>query len=136
MRNFIICTLYWLGHFEKVKRNGEPVFCYKLSDISRLTLQYNRSGGNSFSIVICKRCSCVLNCCFINNNNHDHLTDRSRAEKLWLVCGVMGDVMLCDRERDIHRSKPFMLLSILKKYFSHNSFILRTSISSSCMFSR
>jgi hypothetical protein len=29
-------------------------------------------------------------------------TDRSRAEKLWLVCGVMGDVMLCDRERDIH----------------------------------
>jgi hypothetical protein len=29
----------------------------------------------------------------------------SRAEKLWLVCGVMGDVMLCDRERDIHRSQ-------------------------------
>jgi hypothetical protein len=28
-------------------------------------------------------------------------TDSSRAEKLWLVCGVMGDVMLCDRERDI-----------------------------------
>jgi hypothetical protein len=34
-------------------------------------------------------------------------TDRSRAEKLWLVCGVMGDVMLCDRERDIHRSQKF-----------------------------
>jgi hypothetical protein len=32
-------------------------------------------------------------------------TDRSRAAKLWLVCGVMGDVMLCERERDIHRSK-------------------------------
>jgi hypothetical protein len=34
-------------------------------------------------------------------------TDRSRAEKLRLVCGVMGDVMLCDRERDIHRSQKF-----------------------------
>jgi hypothetical protein len=34
-------------------------------------------------------------------------TDRSRAEKLWLVCGVMGDVMLCDRERDVHRSQKF-----------------------------
>jgi hypothetical protein len=34
-------------------------------------------------------------------------TDRSRAEKQWLVCGVMGDVMLCDRERDTHRSKKF-----------------------------
>jgi hypothetical protein len=34
-------------------------------------------------------------------------TDRSRAEKLWLVCGVMGDVMLCDRERDIHPSQKF-----------------------------
>jgi hypothetical protein len=34
-------------------------------------------------------------------------TDRSRAEKLWLVCGVMGDVMLCDRERDIYRSQKF-----------------------------
>jgi hypothetical protein len=34
-------------------------------------------------------------------------TDRSRAEKLWLVCGVMGDVMLCDRERDMHRSQKF-----------------------------
>jgi hypothetical protein len=32
-------------------------------------------------------------------------TDRSRAEKLWLVCGVMGDAMPCDRERDIHRSQ-------------------------------
>jgi hypothetical protein len=38
-------------------------------------------------------------------------TDHSRAEKLWLVCGVMGDAMLCDRER----VKNFMLLSILKK---------------------
>jgi hypothetical protein len=28
--------------------------------------------------------------------------DRSRAEKLWLVFVVVGDVMLCDRERDIH----------------------------------
>jgi hypothetical protein len=32
-------------------------------------------------------------------------TDRSRAEKLWLVCGVMGDVMLCDRERAIQPSQ-------------------------------
>jgi hypothetical protein len=35
------------------------------------------------------------------------ITDRSRAEKLWLVCGVMGDVMLCDRGRDIHPSQKF-----------------------------
>jgi hypothetical protein len=35
------------------------------------------------------------------------VTDRSRAKQLWLVCGVMGDVMLCDRERDIHRSHKF-----------------------------
>jgi hypothetical protein len=32
-------------------------------------------------------------------------TDRSRAEELWLVCGVMGDVMLCDREREKHPSQ-------------------------------
>jgi hypothetical protein len=32
-------------------------------------------------------------------------TDRSRTEKLWPVCGVMGDVILCDRERDIHPSQ-------------------------------
>jgi hypothetical protein len=38
-------------------------------------------------------------------------TDSSRAEKLWLVCGVVGNIMLCDRER----VKNFMLLSILKK---------------------
>jgi hypothetical protein len=34
-------------------------------------------------------------------------TDRSRDEKLWLVYGVMGDVMQCDRERDMHRSQKF-----------------------------
>jgi hypothetical protein len=34
-------------------------------------------------------------------------TDRSLAEKLWLVCGVTGGVMLCDRERDKHRSQKF-----------------------------
>jgi hypothetical protein len=34
-------------------------------------------------------------------------TDCSLAEKLWLICGVMGDVMLCDRERDIHPSQKF-----------------------------
>jgi hypothetical protein len=34
-------------------------------------------------------------------------TDRSRAEKLWLVWGVMGDVMLCDRESDIHPCQKF-----------------------------
>jgi hypothetical protein len=44
--------------------------------------------------------------------------DRSRAEKLWLVCGVMGDVMLCDRERDIHPVKNFILLSIPKKWLT------------------
>jgi hypothetical protein len=32
-------------------------------------------------------------------------TGRSRAEKLWLVCGVTGDVMLCDSERNIHLSQ-------------------------------
>jgi hypothetical protein len=26
-------------------------------------------------------------------------------KKLWLVCGVMGDVMPCDRESDIHPSQ-------------------------------
>jgi hypothetical protein len=34
-------------------------------------------------------------------------TDHSRAEKLWLVCGVMGDIMPCDREVDIHPSQKF-----------------------------
>jgi hypothetical protein len=34
-------------------------------------------------------------------------TDRSRAEELCLVCRVMGDVMLCDRERDMHPSQKF-----------------------------
>jgi hypothetical protein len=42
-------------------------------------------------------------------------TDRSRAEELWLVCGVMCDVILRDRERDIHPVKNLMLLAILKK---------------------
>jgi hypothetical protein len=37
--------------------------------------------------------------------NFYQTTDRSRAEKLWLVCGVMGDVMLSDRERDMYRSQ-------------------------------
>jgi hypothetical protein len=32
-------------------------------------------------------------------------TDRSRAEKLWLVCRVMDDVIPCDRERYIHPSE-------------------------------
>jgi hypothetical protein len=34
-------------------------------------------------------------------------TDRSRAEKLWLECGVIGDVMLCDIERDKYPGKKF-----------------------------
>jgi hypothetical protein len=34
-------------------------------------------------------------------------TDRSRAEKLWQVSGVIRDVILCDRERDIYRSQKF-----------------------------
>jgi hypothetical protein len=37
----------------------------------------------------------------------DSGTDRSRAEELWLLCGVMGDVMLCDGERDIHPSQKY-----------------------------
>jgi hypothetical protein len=46
----------------------------------------------------------------------DSVTDRSRAEKLWLVCGVMGDVMPCDRERYIYTlDRNLMLVSILKK---------------------
>jgi hypothetical protein len=28
-------------------------------------------------------------------------TDRSRDDKLWLVCGGMGDIILCDRKREI-----------------------------------
>jgi hypothetical protein len=63
-------------------------------------------------------------------------TDRSRAEKLWLVCGVMGDVMLCDRERDIHPSqKLYATIHSEKNDFPHNSVILQTLISSSFMFS-
>jgi hypothetical protein len=64
-------------------------------------------------------------------------TGRSQAEKLWLVCGVMGDVMLCDRERDIQPSQKFYAtVHSEKSDSSHNSFILQTLISSSCMFSR
>jgi hypothetical protein len=64
-------------------------------------------------------------------------TDRSRAEKRWLVCEVMGDIMLCDRERDIHPSqKLYATIHSEKNGLLHNSFILQTSISSSCMFSR
>jgi hypothetical protein len=44
---------------------------------------------------------------FLSSNSRQPYTDRSRAEKLWLVCRVMGDVMLCDRERDKHRSQKF-----------------------------
>jgi hypothetical protein len=64
-------------------------------------------------------------------------TNRLRTEKLWLVCGVMGDVMLCDRERDIRPSqKIYATIHSEKNYFPHNSFILQTLISSSCMFSQ
>jgi hypothetical protein len=42
-------------------------------------------------------------------------TDRLRAEKLWVVSGVMGDVMLCDRERNIHPSQKFYATIHLKK---------------------
>jgi hypothetical protein len=67
----------------------------------------------------------------------ERTTDRPRAEKLWLVCGVMGDVMLCDRERDIHRSKKcYATIHSEKNDSPHNSFILQTQISSSCMFLR
>jgi hypothetical protein len=48
---------------------------------------------------------------------------------------VMGDVMMCDRERDIHRSKKFDA-TIHSENLTHNSFILQTVISSSFMFSR
>jgi len=39
-------------------------------------------------------------------------TVRSPAEKPWLECGVVVDVMPCDREMLV---KHLMLLSILKK---------------------
>jgi hypothetical protein len=54
--------------------------------------------------------SCFHDC---NSSTNSELSerfvtpDRSRAEKLWLVYGLMGDVMLCDRERDIHPSQKF-----------------------------
>jgi hypothetical protein len=64
-------------------------------------------------------------------------TDCSRAEKLWLVCGVMGDVILCYRERDIYRSQKFYAtIHSEKNDLPYNSFILQTPISSSCMFSQ
>jgi hypothetical protein len=63
-------------------------------------------------------------------------TGRSRAEKLWLVCGVMGDVMQCDRERDIHPSQKFYATIRSEKMTPHNSFVLQTLISNNCMFSR
>jgi hypothetical protein len=53
-------------------------------------------------------------------------TDRSRAEKLWLVCGVMDDVMLCDRERHIHpRQKLYASIHSEKNDFPHNSFFCK-----------
>jgi hypothetical protein len=54
-------------------------------------------------------------------------TDRSRAEKLWLVCEVMGDVMLCDRERDIHPSQKLYatIHSEKKTYLTIVSFCKR-----------
>jgi hypothetical protein len=65
-------------------------------------------------------------------------SDRLRAEKLWLVCGVMGDVMPCDRERerDIHPSQNFATIHSAKNDTTQNSFILQTLISSSSVFSQ
>jgi hypothetical protein len=50
----------------------------------------------------------------------------------------MGDVMPCDRERerDTPQSKIWCYYPFWKNYLPHNSFILQTLISSSCMFSR
>jgi hypothetical protein len=49
----------------------------------------------------------------------------------------MGDVMLCDRERNIHPSQKFdATIHSEKNDLPHNSFIMQTLISSSCMFSR
>jgi hypothetical protein len=54
-------------------------------------------------------------------------TDCSRPENLWLVRGVMGDVMLCDRERDIHPSQKFYAnIHSEENDLLHNSFILQT----------
>jgi hypothetical protein len=49
-------------------------------------------------------------------------TDRLRAKKLWLVCGVMGDVMLCDRERDTHRSHKFYATIHSEKWLTSQQF--------------
>jgi len=46
-------------------------------------------------------------------------TVRSPAEILWLECGVVGDVMPCDRERE-RDVKASTLLSILKKQYLPN----------------
>jgi hypothetical protein len=61
--------------------------------------------------------------------------DRSRAEEFWLVCGVMGDVMLCDKERDIHPSQKSDA-TIHSEEMTPNNFILQTLISSNCTFLR
>jgi hypothetical protein len=54
-------------------------------------------------------------------------TDLSRAEKLWLICGVMGDVIPCERDRDIHPSQKFdASIHSEKNDIPHNSFILQT----------
>jgi hypothetical protein len=54
----------------------------------------------------------------------DMCADRSRAEKLWLVCGVTGDVILCDTERDIHPSQKLYATIHSEKNSSNSMFSL------------
>jgi hypothetical protein len=46
----------------------------------------------------------------------------------------MGDVMLCDRGRNIHPGQKFYATIHSEKMTPHNSFILQTSIFGSCFF--
>jgi hypothetical protein len=50
------------------------------------------------------------------------VTVRSPAEKLWLDCGMVSDIMLCDTGIQT-QVKLLMLLPILKSDLRHNSFI-------------
>jgi hypothetical protein len=70
-----------------------------------------------------------------HQRSHVH-TDHSRAEKLWLVRGVMGDVMPCyrERERETPSQEWYATIHSEKNYEPHNSLLLQTSISSSCVF--
>jgi hypothetical protein len=59
-------------------------------------------------------------------------TVRSPAEKPWLECGVVGYVMLCERQREIKTVvKHLMLLSIMKKTLISQKFYSESGCASS-----